>query len=100
MGRYKYWQTKSGERVPINKMTTEHLLNTVRLIDRVAKQKWAFSVGCSNPFQCGTMADYEFDQQQDYMIEEGYGVYLPDIYWDMRTLLLKQGVDIEKEIGG
>ena len=36
-----YWKTKDGDKIPIDQMDDEHLLNTINLIDRSQESKEA-----------------------------------------------------------
>ena len=36
MSRYKAWTTKDGRKIPINKMSESHLLNTIKYIELFA----------------------------------------------------------------
>lgn len=33
------WTTKSGEKIPINKMTEEHIINAISLAERIEERK-------------------------------------------------------------
>ncbi len=38
MSRYKSWITRDGRKIPINRMTNSHLVNTIHYIERIARK--------------------------------------------------------------
>lgn len=44
-----YWQTKDGDKIPIDQMDDEHLLNTINLIDRSQESKEAMDSLLKDP---------------------------------------------------
>lgn len=43
------WQTKDGDKIPIDQMDDEHLLNTINLIDRSQESKEAMDSLLKDP---------------------------------------------------
>lgn len=44
-----YWQTKDGDKIPIDQMDDEHLLNTINLIERSQESKEAMDSLLKDP---------------------------------------------------
>lgn len=71
------WVTKSGERIRICDMSDEHLQNTMKMLERVAKGRCASYQLMPCPFTGGTVAEDDFEcSQLTATIED----FLPEIY--------------------
>ncbi len=90
----KTWKSKDGRRIRICDMSNQHLVNTMKLLERNASAE-RFNNFPYPSFQ-GEMAQYYAEQEFDNLIEkEDYelaGEMYP-IYKDMYEELLKRGLD-------
>ena|SRR5208337_729934 len=94
MPRYKLWVMENKEKIPINKMSDEHLINTINMLIRKAETDRATAVKSilSFPEPSGGMAELYFEKDLNSSIESDYGDFLPKIYWDMYEIACKRGI--------
>lgn len=80
----KKWTTKDGRKIRICDMTDEHLLNTIRLLERFAERKRDSQIAfLINYYPLGEMAQLDCDRAMDEVIESSTLDYVPDIYWGL-----------------
>ena len=97
----KLWTTKDGRRLRICDMDNEHLVNTIKLLQRVAETKKIHSVvlmtTCVGPN--GDMAQLAFDDAFDQTLESTFEDYLPPIYenFECEMHLRKLEMPIQQE---
>lgn len=67
------WTTRDGNIIKISDMSDSHLMNTIKLIER----KYTKTVGVylTGPRPSGEMAQDAFDEEFDYLNEEGPNGY-------------------------
>ncbi len=101
MSRYRVWTTGQGEKIPINKMTDKHLINTIIYLETKARARMEVNLfacyGCA--FQ-GEMAQFEQDNaierietmldKEDWELMMSPDIY--KIYWDMVLIANKKGL--------
>lgn len=61
----KIWITKNGDEIEISKMDDQHLLNTIKMLEKQAEEGVVEVNGSSDYY--GTDGDKEFLQGQDYL---------------------------------
>jgi len=89
MKKGRFWITKSGDKINISQMTTQHLKNSIAMLERYAKhihnQELSACVGCV--FQ-GEQAQIE---QDNFLENSDWEDYLPNVYDDLtKELFLKR----------
>lgn len=82
----RIWITKSGKKIRIKDMTTSHLYNTVKLLERKAKQYQQ-----DLPYPCfqGEMAQIYADNEWDYITSKSIED-LCDLMYPAYTSLVKE----------
>lgn len=92
----KLWTTKDGRRIRICDMEDDHLLHTIRLLQRVAETKRIKSVvfytTCEQPTSDGALDCFnrEFDSVMDAELED----YLPRIYENLGAEVNRRGLEL------
>jgi len=97
----KLWTTQDGNRIRLCDMSDEHLLNTIKFLQRKAKElyKDELAAGYSILSSLGGEAAIDHCEGTLQMIEEeGADYYLPDIYYNMLDEKERRGL-IENEKG-
>lgn len=90
---YKFWTTKEGLKIPINKMENSHLLNTIKMIERTAEREHQLALNMGYQMSCtlqGEMAIDEIESKLSFLEENG--PQYPGIYWDMKQLAVKRNL--------
>lgn len=87
--RSKVWKMRDGKNISIKKMGDDHLRNTLRMIERVAKHKHAyyFDAACEMDSVFGggdTMAAESAEAAFDEECDKTWEDYLPEIYFEMK----------------
>jgi hypothetical protein len=88
--KYPIWKTKDGIKIPINLMDDNHLQNCLNLMRRRAEVEQAETIGNIGSVMGmlqGEMATYYAEQDFDRACESTWDDYVPDIYWEMQSLL-------------
>ena len=92
----KLWTTKDGRRLRICDMDDAHLINTIRLLQRVAEAKRietsVFYVTCNTPTSDGALDC--FNREFDSVMESTYEDYLPPIYYNLVSDATRRGLSI------
>jgi hypothetical protein len=87
MSNRKQWTTRDGKNVRIKDMSTDHIVDAMRLLARYAKVKYEEELAiafCASHMVSGEQASYMCDQAVDELIMEGqWQDCLPDIYIDL-----------------
>lgn len=90
----RIWTTKDGIKIPINKMSDIHLLNTLKYLEKRGKQVFeenlraAYAV--SGTFSDDSMASYYCDQDISSMEEQGFDPYDIPFYEELHKEALKR----------
>ncbi len=98
----KIWTTGTGQKLRICDMTHQHLINSIKLLERQAEIAYsdtmanAYATACT--FDSESMASYYAEQDIDKMEEEGSEGLLPDIYYNLKEELERRNLDAPKEI--
>lgn len=64
------WKTKDGLLIPIKKLSDSHLLNCIRMIERMDRQNLSAAYSCLSSFNPDSMASFYCEQDIDRMEEE------------------------------
>ncbi len=88
--RYPVWKTKSGEKIPINKMDDRHLLNSIRFLERRASHL-KLRLYSSYPEMNGEMAQYCAEQEFEAFQNADVGDIFP-IYDRLYDLAIKRNL--------
>jgi len=105
----KIWKTRDGRKVRICDMTDEHLMNTIKYLERFgaiehrnALQASWFVVDMVNgdvdivngdvDIVNGEYASYCVEQEADRISEMDYLDFVPDIYWNMIEDAQRRGI--------
>ncbi len=88
----KKWTCKDGRKIRIKDMDDQHLLNTIRMLERNA-DKNLNSVFCAMSFVQGEMAQYFLEQELDNMIFDDNLVIHP-LYEDLMEEAVKRKLKI------
>jgi hypothetical protein len=92
----KLWKTKDGQKVRICDMSDDHLINTIKMLERIAKQIWHYELATAYSaanFLQGEMAIDSADGHIRHLEEEGpdvtrhYPIYENLYYEAMRREL-------------
>ena len=90
----KRWTTKNGTKIRICDMSADHLLNTIKMLRRKAQLQYRdtlkFFLHC--PLPNGEMAELDFDNITESVIESDWSDYVPDIYWNLCTEAARRGL--------
>lgn len=73
------WTTRTGERIPIRKMTDSHLANAIAMMERVAKQRADTALSGLMMFAStvnGEQAGYAVEAEIDALEEYGADCFL------------------------
>lgn len=80
----KQWTTSKGQKIRICDMSLEHLKNTIDMLIKGAEGRYQEDMDFLNfPEPNGEMAQLDFDNAFDNMLDSGMGEYLPEIYWNL-----------------
>lgn len=83
----KVWTTKAGQKIPIYQMTDSHLVNTIKMLERVAKQSRDEALSSAYAVSCmiqGEMASMSIDSDIRWMEEDHDGEdFLHPLYDDL-----------------
>lgn len=92
----KLWTTRDGRKIRICDMDDSHLLNTVKLLQRVAEAKRIYTTDfyLSTPGPTADMASYYFEQECDQVFSNTYMSYLPEIYHNLINDAERRGLEI------
>lgn len=78
------WKCKNGTKVRICDMTDSHLVNTINMLERFAKNKVSQELSCAfsvEPFLTGDIAIFTIENNIDNLMEDdSYERFLPPIY--------------------
>lgn len=95
----KVWTTKAGQKIRICDMTDSHVINTIRMLERVAKQhrdselSAAYSVSCMIQ---GEMASWAIESDIDAMEGDSEGErFLHPLYDDLVLDAERRGLKVE-----
>ena len=81
----KLWTTKDGRKVRICDMEDDHLINTVRMLQRNGEARRinnsVYYATCMGPN--GEMAQLAFEQECDQMWDATFESYVPRIYYNL-----------------
>ena len=70
------WKCKDGREIPISEMTTEHITNSMRMLERMHKQTLMdISFPCFQGEMAQMFAEQEFDRLMDSEVEDLYPAY-------------------------
>jgi len=96
--RYPNWTTKDGRKIPINKMSDQHLCNALRMLKRASefnREQEINACGSAMCFLQGEMATYYAEQEFDRLCEESWNEFVPPIFEKMEELARKRGLEWE-----
>ena len=90
----KKWTMKDGSKIRICDMDNEHLNNTIKMLQRVAKRNMniAHKSFLSIPYPIGEKAGYDYDNCLNQIFEETWEDYVADIYYDLESESLRRGI--------
>lgn len=92
----KLWTTKDSSKLRICDMSDEHLLNTIRMLQRFGETQrinaTVFYTTCLGPQ--GEMAQDCFNQEFDTVLESTFEDYVPEIYRNLVEDAERRGLEI------
>ena len=95
----KVWVTKDKRKIRICDMEDSHLINTVKMLVRVAEIKLQSTVDLylMSGGPSGEMAQICFDNELQIMMEDPDAIeqFLPDIYYNMIEDLARRGLEYQ-----
>lgn len=102
MGNTKKWTMKDGTKIRIKDMGNSHLLNTLKMLKRAGKARlnrdlhWFWSV----PEPSGEMAQLDFENGEQRLLDREWDDYMPDIFSDLVEEADRRGLDGYKLMWG
>ena len=86
---------RDGTKIRICDMSDAHLLNTMKMLQRIAERKYQEELAGAFIFagQCrGDMASYMADQACDAVAEKDWRYYVHELYWNMQEEAERRGL--------
>ena len=96
--RYPNWITKDGRKIPINKMSDQHLRNALRMLKRCAHGIQAETISQIGAAMCsmsGEMASYYAEQDFDRALDSDWSEFVSPIFEKMEELARKRKLEWE-----
>ena len=93
----KQWIMKGKEKIRICDMTDEHLMNTIKFIERVMEKSFRDNLNAAFQLSCmlgGDVAEWQLDNDIATMEEEG--PRYPEIYYNMKDEMENRGLKFFK----
>jgi hypothetical protein len=82
----KIWIQKDGTKIRLGEMTQEHLINTAAMLERNAKFTYDREIkDCASISFGGEQAQMDQDR---FLSQAEWEDYLPEIYWDIKELIV------------
>lgn len=92
----KKWTMRDGKKIRICDMDTDHLKNTIAMLDKYGERKYQedlqFFMTCPEPN--GDMAMLDFNNAFDELPLSSSDDYVPEIYWNMMDDLDRREMEI------
>lgn len=97
--RYPVWKTKAGQKIPINKMSDQHLCNALRMLKRMAHGVQAETIEGCGSLMCSVSADmasYYTEQAFDEAVASDWSEFTPPIFDKMEELARNRKLEWEE----
>jgi hypothetical protein len=94
----KQWTMRDGNKIRICDMGLDHLKNTIGMLERGADSRYRADIELM--LSCephGDMAELDYDNGLDAMMEEGIESYLPETYWNLVNDLERRELEARNE---
>ena len=81
------WTQKDGREIAVKDMSKKHILNCIRLIEKIAKREFSCAVNNTeilSTMVTGEMASFDLDQKYETLIAEGPEQFYPEIYYHLK----------------
>lgn len=93
----KVWTTKDGTKVRICDMSDAHIMNSMRMLARMAATKRHIAISEAEFIGLLSTAEIASSYAEIYcegIANSSIADYLPSLYWDLRDDAIRRGLDI------
>lgn len=89
-GRPRVWKTADGTKIPITRMSTSHIINTICYLERCTKKNYCLELDAAESFMDslnGDAAIYSMECEINRLCRMSWQDCLPEIYHSLQEEL-------------